>query len=466
LYPEWLGDRSFCATHNTRFAYVTGAMANGIAAVPLVKAMAEAQLLGFFGAAGLSLQRIEHALQELASLGDLPYGCNLIHAPHEPLIEAGTVDLLLHYGVRRAEAAAFMSLTQPVVRYALSGIRQLPDGSIYRKNSLFAKISRPEVAKRFLSPAPVEILQALVRAGQLTEEEARLARLLPIAEDITVESDSGGHTDNRPLSALFPLIAALRDDCCQEFGYSRPVRVGAAGGIGTPMAVAAAFALGAAYVVTGSINQASIEAGTSLLSKELLAKADIADIAMAPAADMFELGVEVQVLKRGTLFASRAHRLYSLYNRYESLEAIPVAERDKLEREIFRAPLSDIWASTARFFEERNPDELKKAASDAHHRMALVFRWYLGQASKWAIAGEPGRVMDYQIWCGPAQGAFNAWAKGSFLEPLASRSVVQLALNLLEGAASISRASQLRSFGLQIPPEAFTFAPRYFEVTR
>jgi hypothetical protein len=44
--------------------------------------------------------------------------------------------------------------------------------------------------------------------------------------------------------------------------------------------------------------------------------------------------------------------------------------------------------------------------------------------------------------------------------------VVQLALNLLEGAASISRASQLRSFGLQIPPEAFTFAPRYFEVTR
>ena len=48
--------------------------------------------------------------------------------------------------------------------------------------------------------------------------------------------------------------------------------------------------------------------------------------------------------------------------------------------------------------------------------MALVFRWYLGQSSRWANAGEPTRKLDYQVWCGPAMGAFNEWAKGSFLE--------------------------------------------------
>ena len=48
--------------------------------------------------------------------------------------------------------------------------------------------------------------------------------------------------------------------------------------------------------------------------------------------------------------------------------------------------------------------------------MALVFRWYLGQSSSWANAGEPSRTVDYQIWCGPAMAAFNEWVRGSFLE--------------------------------------------------
>ena len=48
--------------------------------------------------------------------------------------------------------------------------------------------------------------------------------------------------------------------------------------------------------------------------------------------------------------------------------------------------------------------------------MALTFRWYLGLSSRWANAGEPTRQVDYQVWCGPAMGAFNEWTKGSFLE--------------------------------------------------
>jgi trans-AT polyketide synthase/acyltransferase/oxidoreductase domain-containing protein len=71
---------------------------------------------------------------------------------------------------------------------------------------VFAKISRPETARRFLMPAPKAILDALVGKGQLTREEAELAALVPVAEDVTMEADSGGHTDNQTLTAVFPVI--------------------------------------------------------------------------------------------------------------------------------------------------------------------------------------------------------------------------------------------------------------------
>ena len=86
---------------------------------------------------------------------------------------------------------------------------------------------------------------------------------VPMADDITVEADSGGHTDNRPLVCLLPSMLELRDTIQEEHGYAEPLRVGAAGGIGTPAAALAAFVMGAAYVVTGSVNQACLEAGTS-----------------------------------------------------------------------------------------------------------------------------------------------------------------------------------------------------------
>lgn len=461
LWPEWLGDRSFQEVHGTRFAYIAGAMANGIASTALVIAMAKAGGIGFFGAAGLPAARVAAAIDEVqAAVGELPYGFNLIHSPQEPELEAAVVDLYLRRGVRRVSASAYMGLTAHVVRYAATGLRQAPDGSITRQNHLFAKISRPEVAWRFLCPAPAELLDGLVRAGQLSEEEARLARRVPVAEDVTMESDSGGHTDNRPLGSLFPVIAQLRDKAVAEFGYTRPVRVGAAGGLGTPEAVAAAFGMGAAYVLVGSVNQSAVEADLSPAGKALLAKADVADVAMAPAADMFELGVEVQVLKRGTLFSQRGHRLRETYHRYGALTEIPADERTKLEKEIFQGTLDTVWEQTRQFFAERDPKQLDRAAKDPKHQMALVFRWYLGRSSRWAIVGDPKRVFDYQIWCGPAMGAFNRWVAGSFLEPPEARTVAQIAWNLLEGAAVATRAAQLRSYGVPMPAAAFTFRPR------
>lgn len=462
LYPEWLGDRSFNETHRTRFPYVTGAMANGIATTRLVIEAARAGCLGFFGAGGLGFDRVSEAVDELVSvLGDTAaWGCNLIHSPNEPALEAAVAGLYLERGVRRVSAAAYMSLTPAIVRYAYSGVHVDGNGVVQRPNMVFAKISRPEVAAHFMNPAPDALLQRLVAAGELTAEEARLAATLPVAEDFTVESDSGGHTDNRPLGPLFSSIQFVRDDICAARGYVRPIRLGAAGGIGTPQAVASAFALGAAFVLTGTVNEACIESGLSTDGKELLAQAGLADVAMAPAADMFELGVDLQVLQRGTMFAPRAKQLHKLYRAHPSLESIPPDELRELETKTLGMTVDECWAATRAFWMDRDPDEVARAESDPRHKMALTFRSYLGLSSRWAIDGQVDRRLDYQIWCGPAMGAFNAWTAGSFLADPANRSIAQVAKNLLEGAAVLTRAQQFRSYGVAVPPAAFNHRPR------
>lgn len=463
LFPEWLGDRSFLDVHGVRFPYVAGEMANGIATARMVVAMARAGMLGFFGAAGLSLERVERGLHEIeAEVGaaGVSWGSNLIHNLHDAAMEDAVVDLYLRRGVRRVSASAFMALTPSVVRFACTGLHVDPSGHLRRANHVFAKISRPEVAAQFMAPAPTHILDLLVNQGKLTRDEARLATRIAVAEDITVEADSGGHTDNRPLTSLFPTIMDLTREHAARHRLNRPIRVGAAGGLGTPAGIAAAFALGAAYVLTGSINQVAVESGLSDAGKRMLAAARIDDVAMAPAADMFEMGVKVQVLKRGTMFSARAHQLYDAYRTCDALESLPLALKARLERDVFRAPLQHIWQQTRRYFEGRAPAEIEKAERDPKHRMALVFRWYLGSASRWAIDGAADRSIDYQIWCGPAMGAFNAWTGGSYLAEPEQRTVTQIARNLLEGAAVVTRAQQLRSYGVTVPAAAFQYHPR------
>ena len=462
LYPEWLGDRAFGAAHGVRFPYVAGEMANGIASTTMVTALARAQLLGFFGAAGLRADRVEAAVRELDSaLGDRSsWGVNLIHSPSEPAMEEQMAGLLLRHRVRRISASAFMDITPSVARCAAAGLHLDRSGSIVRPVQIFAKVSRPETAAAFMSPVPRQLLDALVRDNHLTSDEAWLADRIPVATDVTVEADSGGHTDNRPLSAILPVVLALRDELTERYGYQQPIRVGAAGGLGCPLAVAAAFGLGAAYVVTGSVNQLAVESGISADARGLLAQADVADVTMAPAADMFEMGVRVQVLRRGTMYAMRADRLYEAYRAHPSIEAMPAATLAALERDVLHATVEEIWAETCTFWQRRDPAQLVQAERDPRHRMALIFRWYLGKSSRWAIEGDTTRRTDYQLWAGPAVGAFNRWTRGSFLAEPAERTVTQIALNLLEGSAVVTRAHQLRTYGVPVPPEAFVFVPR------
>ncbi|AWM41473.1 Polyketide biosynthesis protein PksE [Gemmata obscuriglobus] len=460
LPPEQLGDPTFLQEHGLKYPYMTGAMANGIASCEIVEAISKAGMLGSFGAAGQSLERISAAVDRLkANLGDAPYCVNLIHSPGEPAHEMATAELLLSKGVTHVEASAYLDLTPAIVRYRVAGFRGGVGGLVIPLNRIVAKVSRVEVATKFLSPPPDKMLRELVAAGHVTERQAALAAKFPVADDVTVEADSGGHTDNRPAITLLPTILALRDRLQTQFRYDAPPRVGLAGGIATPASAAGAFAMGAAYIVTGSVNQACVESGSSDTVRKMLAEAGQADVIMAPAADMFELGVKLQVLKRGTMFAMRAQKLYELYRTCASWEAIPEAERVQIEKNLFRSSFQNIWDLTREFWAKREPGQLQRAEADPRHRMALVFRWYLGLSSRWANAGEPGRQIDYQVWCGPAMGAFNEWAKGSHLEAPQNRTVVGVALNLLYGACVVSRRAALRQQGVNLPDVCFPLAP-------
>ena len=255
---ERLGDESFRADHGLRYAYVSGAMAAGIGSEAIVEEMAKHGMLGFFGAAGLSPSRVEAAIERLShglkvtshesescsSPRHSHFGFNLIHSPNEQSLEKAIVDLYLRRGVSLVEASAYLDLTPHVVRYRLHGIHRDAAGLVVTPNKVIAKVSRIEVGSKFFAPAPAKMLSQLVEQGAITHDQAVLAEQVPVAQDITAEADSGGHTDNRPALTLLPTILALRDRAMAQYQFAQPLRVGAAGGISTPASAAAAFAMG------------------------------------------------------------------------------------------------------------------------------------------------------------------------------------------------------------------------------
>ncbi|MEZ9422252.1 eicosapentaenoate synthase subunit PfaD [Vibrio lentus] len=460
LGTQSLGDEDFRRCHGVKYAYYAGAMANGISSEELVIALGQAGILCSFGAAGLIPSRVEQAINRIqAALPNGPYAFNLIHSPSEPALERGSVELFLKHKVKTVEASAFLGLTPQIVHYRAAGLSRDAQGEIQIGNKVIAKVSRTEVASKFMQPAPAKMLQALVDEGRITAEQMELAQLVPMADDITAEADSGGHTDNRPLVTLLPTILARKEQIQAQYQFKTPLRVGCGGGVGTPDAALATFNMGAAYIVTGSINQACVEAGASEHTRKLLSTTEMADVTMAPAADMFEMGVKLQVVKRGTLFPMRANKLYELYTRYDSIEAIPVEERLKLEKQVFRSTLDDIWAGTVAHFNERDPKQIERAEGNPKRKMALIFRWYLGLSSRWSNTGEQGREMDYQVWAGPALGAFNAWAKDSYLDDYQQRNAVDLAKHLMHGAAYLARVNLLTSQGIKLDPELARWKP-------
>ena len=206
--------------------YVTGAMANGIGSAEIVEAMGRAGMLGFFGAAGLSLERIEAAIDRLRQRPRRPRrsAFNLIHSPSEPAHrDRRSSSCYLRHGVRLVEASAYLDLT-PAGR-ALPRRRHPPrrDGRVVAPNRVIAKVSRVEVATQVpRAAAGRSSLRELVAPGRHhAPSRPSWRQRIPMAEDLTAEADSGGHTDNRPAITLLPTMLALRDRLQAQYRYDR-----------------------------------------------------------------------------------------------------------------------------------------------------------------------------------------------------------------------------------------------------
>ncbi len=439
ITAESLGDKEFKKDYNLKYAYLAGGMYRGVSSKELVVRMGKAGMMGFLGTGGLEISQIEDAIEFIHSEldEDQAYGMNFISNINEPDKEERTIDLFMKYGINVIEASAFINMTPALVKYRIKGLKSNPDGTIISENRIIAKVSRPEIAEIFLSPPPDIIINKLLKQNKITSEEAMMSKQISMCDDLCVESDSGGHTDQGVAYTLMPAMLNLRDEMMKRFKYAKRVRVGAAGGIGTPEAALAAFVLGADFILTGSINQCTVEAGTSDAVKDLLQDINVQDTEYAPAGDMFEIGAKVQVVKKGVFFPARANKLYEVYKHYDSLDDIDEKTRNQIQDRYFRKSFEDIYDETKSFLSVVNPMLIERADKNPKYKMSLVFRWYFNYSTMLALTGNIENKVDYQINCGPAMGAFNQWVKRTDIENWRQRNVDRIAVQIMDETAKL-----------------------------
>ena len=432
--PETLGDQGFRSDYGVRFAYVAGPMMAGMSSLAMVTAMARENMLSYFGAGGLPLGRVADSIDELKRQlpAEAPFGINILK--NNDRAEMELVELLLNREIHNVEASGFIQLTPALVYYRLKGAKEI-GGQVVAPNRIMAKAMRPEVADLWLHPAPQPMVNTLLEAGKLTQEEARLSARIPMCSDLCAAADSAWQTDGGNPYILLPALKMMGQEIGQQQQYASPVRVGTCGGIGTPEAMVAAWVMGADFIQTGSINQSCVEADTSDEVKEMLQSADVQDMAYAPAIDGFELGVKVQVLKRGVFFPMRATKLYDLYRRYESLGDIDERTGRQIQDRFLRCSFDQARADALEFFTPFDAGLEARIQRNPKAEMALVFKWYLQRGLLLARSGSSEQKVDFQIFCGPAQGAFNRWVRGTTLESWRNRKVAEVAIKLMSASA-------------------------------
>ncbi|MBP2000181.1 trans-AT polyketide synthase/acyltransferase/oxidoreductase domain-containing protein [Paenibacillus shirakamiensis] len=431
-----LGSPQFKQDYSLKYPYIQSGMYYGISSSEMVVKMARAGMLGFLGVDGLDLREIRNEVRLIQSKlsPSETFGVNLVHHMSHPEKETDIIDLLLELNVKVIEVSSFLGITPAIAKFRARGLRRTASGEVVADHKIIAKISRPEIAEVFLSPIPHSLIQDMLAQRLLSSEEARLLQEIPSAEDICVESETGGSNLCSSPYALLPTILQLRDRMMEKYKYMRQIRIGAAGGIGSPDGVVAAFMLGADFIVTGSINQLTVEARISNTAKNLLQQANVQDFQYAPIGELFEIGIKAPVLKKGLLYPARANKLYDLYRTYNSIEEIDQHDRKMIEDKYFYQSFEEIYLKVK---QSSHPLDVDKMERNPKQKMAEIFKWYLKHATQLALIGDANHSVDFQIRSSPALGAFNEWVKGSHLEDWRNRHVDVIGMKLMEASAKV-----------------------------
>lgn len=437
-----LGSAEFKQRYGLDYAYLLGGMNDGISSSELVIQAGKAGCLAFLGAGGMKAAELTNAIRHIRrELGNSkPIGVAVTYHPIYPNREEELIELLLREKIQLVEASSYLTLTPALVKYRLLGLTRAEDGSVRRANRIIAKVSRPDIATLFMLPAPARIVDKLLADRQITAEQAELARLVSVADDLCAAGDSAGPTDQANLISLLPTLLRLKKELSRTFAPVQEMHIGAAGGIGTPEAAAGVFLMGADFILTGSINQCTVESGASPEVKELLEQVNVYDMAYVPSLELFELGGKAQVLKKGLFFSARANKLYELYRNTGSIAQLDSKTKTQLEDKYFGQPMTDVLEICKRGM---SAEERAAVQGDSKQQLAAVFKWYIAKGKASAIAGESGNKVNYSIMCGPAMGAFNQWVKGTPLEAWRHRRAGEIAVKMMNGAAQIIKGEVL-----------------------
>lgn len=430
-----LGSQDFQKEYNTKYAYIIGSMGHGILDEKMLISAGKNGLLSFFGTSGLSLQRVEEAIKNVQRelrRGE-PYGFNITFSVSSSEMEESLIEMYFNYGVHTIEASSYTTITKQLVRYRIKGLRRNADNAIEIPNRIIVKLSRTDMAESFMSPPPKRIVDALLRDGVISTEEAELSQQIPMSHDICVVTDTAGYTVGANMFATLPTIESIRDRISTSNQYKNSIRVGAAGGIGSPVSASAVFLMGADFIMTGSINQCTVEAATSDTVKDMLSAMNVQDTSYVRTIDKYNAYQQMQVLKKGTLFYVCVEKFYNLYHEVNSIDEIDPKTRELIEtrylKKSFEEVLQEIMLSDK--FRAMNTSYITPKL-----QLELVFNWYMEQAFQWAIEGNTNNQLNYEIMCSSALGAFNQWVKGTSFEDWRNRTVVAVSEKLMQETVS------------------------------
>ena len=184
--------------------------------------------------------------------------------------------------------------------------------------------------------------------------------------------------------------------------------------------------MGAAYVVTGSVNQSCVESGASDAVQGDARRGRQADVAMAPAADMFEMGVKLQVLKRAPCSRCGPRKLFELYQAYDGLESLPAADAPGWRRRSSAPAGGASGQDCVGYFARRDPEQLARAERQPQAQDGPGVPLVPGDVVALGGAGEPDRARRLPGLVRPGDGQLQRWVTGSYLKTPGNRRVAEV----------------------------------------
>jgi trans-AT polyketide synthase/acyltransferase/oxidoreductase domain-containing protein len=402
---DGLGSARFRRRFGLRRAYVAGSLHHGISSPELVARLARAGALGCLGVQGLAVAQAEGLIARAMALAgrDRSFCVGVPAGTNQPALEDAIASICIRHSVPALEVRA-EAPSPALARFRLQDLaaRSATTGP----RLVLVKVNSLDAAERFMRPAPAWLTARLVEQRAISPEDAALASHWPMADAVCIEPSARGG-EAAPCLSLLPVALARRAALARELRSAADVSIGLGGGLGDPAAVAAAFALGAEFVLLGSVHLRSAEAALPSSLKARLRSLDLTDIALAPDPDAYESGGRIEIVRAGGAFPAWAMRLREVWESHAHWNEVEPGLRRKLEREAFGCSFDEALSHARAYFAAQAPDEIERSERDGRHRMALVFRWAQYRALQSTLSTD--QPANPHLRCSAALGSFNHW---------------------------------------------------------